>query len=60
LKTVKLKEQPNLIELIRQVELIYNQLDDIVVCAKNLTIRLQKVQDEKPNTGSTVEQTAAK
>jgi hypothetical protein len=60
LKTVKLKEQPNLIELIRQVELIYNQLDDIVVCAKNLTIRLQKVQDEKPNTGSTVEQTAGK
>lgn len=56
LKTVKLKEQPNLIELIRQVELIYNQLDDIVVCAKNLTIRLQKVQEEKPNnTGSAVE-----
>ena len=46
LKTVKLKEQPNIVELLRQVELIHNQFEEICCCAKNLTIRLQKVQDE--------------
>lgn len=48
LKTVKLKEQPNVVELIRQVELIHNQFEEICCCAKNLTIRLQKVQED-PN-----------
>jgi len=42
-KTVKLKEQPNLVELTKQVELIYSQFEEICSCAKNLTIRLQKV-----------------
>lgn len=45
-KTVKLKEQPNLVELTKQVELILSQFEEICSCAKNLTIRLQKVQDE--------------
>lgn len=46
-KTVKLKEQPNLVELTKQVELILSQFEEICSCAKNLTIRLQKVQDEE-------------
>jgi len=46
LKTVKLKEQPNIVELVRQVELIHNQFEEICCCARNLTIRLQKVQEE--------------
>ena len=40
LKTVKLKEQPSVVELLRQVELIHNQFEEIVNCAKHLTIRL--------------------
>eukprot|EP00347_Sterkiella_histriomuscorum_P000098 403377190 len=48
-KTVKLKEQPNLVELTKQVELITSQFEEICSCAKNLTIRLQKVQDEDQN-----------
>jgi hypothetical protein len=40
---VKLKEQPSLVELTRQVELINNSFEDICNSGKNLTIRLQKV-----------------
>lgn len=36
-------------ELMKQVELIVNQLDEIVNCAKNLTIKLQKVKEEEEN-----------
>ena len=45
---MKLKEQPNLVELTKQIELILSQFEEIVSCAKNLTIRLQKVQEEEP------------
>ncbi len=46
IKTVKLKEQPSLIELTKQVELINNSFDEICNSGKNLTIRLQKVLPE--------------
>lgn len=48
LKTVKLKESPSLIELVRQMELITRQFDHIVSLQNNVIIRLQRIQPTSP------------
>ena len=43
LKTVKLKEKPDMIELLKQMELVNSKFDEICSRAKNLNIRLLKL-----------------
>jgi hypothetical protein len=42
LKAVKFRENPRIEELIKQQELLYKKMEEIVNTAKNLTIRLER------------------
>ena len=42
IKTIKLRESPSTQELTKQIRLVTNQFEQIVIAPKNLTVRLQK------------------
>ena len=46
IKTVKFRENPTPDEIIKQLNLVYQRLSQILVSPKNLTIRLERKKEE--------------